>query len=173
MTGEFLKFGLVELNQTFVIQIINTIILFVALRMLLFKPVSEFMQKRSDSIANSMKDAETKNVEADELKALYASKITKAEEEGHQIVREAALRAEERAAKIVKEAEQDAKDIKAKAELDIQREHEKAMNSLKDDIASMAVMAASKIVEKEMDESSHKMFVKQFIDRVGDTKWQN
>lgn len=173
MTGEFLKFGLVELNQTFVIQIINTIILFVALRMLLFEPVSEFMQKRSDGIANSMKDAETKNVEADELKALYGSKISKAEEEGHQIVRDAALRAEDRAAKIVKEAEQDAKNIKAKAELDIQREHEKAMNSLKDEIASLAVMAASKIVEKEMDESSHKTFVKQFIDRVGDTKWQN
>lgn len=173
MTGEFLKFGLVELNQTFVIQIINTIVLFVALRMLLFKPVSEFMQKRSDGIANSLKDAETKNIEADELKVLYTSKLKTADEEGHKIVREAALRAEERAAEILKEAEQDVKNLKAKAELDIQREHEKALNALKDDIASMAVMAASKIVEKDLDEASHKMFVKQFIDGVGDTKWQS
>jgi F-type H+-transporting ATPase subunit b len=171
--AEYMKFGLVELNQTFVIQIINTIVLFVALRMLLFKPVSEFMQKRADGIANSLKDAETKNVEADGRKAEYEAKLAAADEEGRQMVREAALRAEARAAEIIKEAEQDAKNLKAKAELEIQREHEKALNALKDDIASMAVMAASKIIEKDLDEASHKTFVQQFIDRVGDTKWQN
>jgi len=171
--AEYMKFGLVELNQTFVIQIINTIVLFVALKMLLFKPVSEFMTKRSDGIANSLKDAESKNVEADALKVEYNAKLADAAEEGRQLVREAAVRAEARAAEIVKEAENDAKNIKLNAERDIEREHEKALNALKDEIASMAVFAASKIIEKDMDEATHKTFVQQFIDRVGDTKWQN
>ncbi len=131
------------------------------------------MKKRSDGIANSLKDAEAKNLEAEELKAQYDAKLAEAAEEGRQLVREAAVRAESRAAEIIKEAEKDAANIKAKAEVDIKREHEKALNALKDDIVSMAVMAASKIIEKEMDEASHKTFVQQFIDRVGDTKWQN
>ncbi len=114
-----------------------------------------------------------KNLEAEELKAQYDAKLAEAAEEGRQLVREAAVRAESRAAEIIKEAEKDAANIKAKAEVDIKREHEKALNALKDDIVSMAVMAASKIIEKEMDEASHKTFVQQFIDRVGDTKWQN
>lgn len=171
--AEYMKFGLVELNQTFVIQIINTVVLFLALKKLLFKPVSEFMQKRSDGIANAIKEAEMKNVQADEIIASYEAKLANAREEGRQLVREAALRAEQRAAQIIKEAENDVKILKEKAELDLKREHEKALVSLKNDIASMAVMAASKIIEKEMDEDSHKMFVQQFIDRVGDTKWQN
>ncbi len=67
--AEYMKFGLVELNQTFVIQIINTIVLFVALKMLLFKPVSEFMKKRSDGIANSLKDAEAKELRSRRIKS--------------------------------------------------------------------------------------------------------
>ncbi len=46
-------------------------------------------------------------------------------------MREAAVRAESRAAEIIKEAEKDAANIKAKAEVDIKREHEKALNALK------------------------------------------
>lgn len=168
-----LRAGLVQLDWTFVFQIINTFILYLILKKLLFKPVTEFMANREEGIKNSLKEAEIKNEEAEKKKAEYLTKIEGAEEEGRQIVKEAAKRAEERASEIIKAAEKEADQIKERARVEIEREKEKAINSLKDEIASIAMLAASKVIEKDLDEKNHRVLVKEFIDEVGETRWQN
>lgn len=47
---EGVKFGLVELNYNMLFQLTNTLVMFLFLRKLLFKPVTEFVQKRRDAI---------------------------------------------------------------------------------------------------------------------------
>lgn len=100
-------------------------------------------------------------------------KISKAEEEGRTIVKEASKRAEKRAEEIVKDAEHEVSSMRDKAKLDIEREKTKAVNALKDDIARLAIMVATKVVEKDLKEEEHKDLINKFIDEVGDTKWQN
>lgn len=168
-----MKAGLVEVNWTFAFQIINTIILYLILKKLLFKPVSEFMQSRTDGIAASLEEASDRTTQANELKAEYESKIKASEDEGRQIIREASIRADKRAADIISAAEEESINIQKRAQLEIEREKEKAINALKDEIASLAVMAASKVIEKNLDAEAHETFVKQFLDEVGDAKWQN
>ncbi|WP_432662595.1 F0F1 ATP synthase subunit B [Wukongibacter baidiensis] len=170
---EGLKLGLVEINWNFAFQIANTLILFFILKKLLFKPVSEFMENRKAEIEGSIKQAEAKNEEAEKYKSEYVSKIETSEEEGRQIIRDAAKRAEVRASEIIKAAEKEAMEIKQRAELDIEREKEKAINLLKDDIASLAMLAASKVVNEELNEGKHNALVRKFIDEVGETRWQN
>lgn len=170
---EGLKFGLVDPSATFWFQLINTFILFLILKKLLFKPVSEFMEKRKSEIAESIERAEARNEEAEKYKSEYISKIEASQEEGRQIVRDAAKRAEERASEIVKAAEKEAKEIKERANLEIEREREKAINSLKDEIASIAMLAASKVIEEDLNEKKHNTLVRKFIDEVGETRWQN
>lgn len=171
--NQMLKAGLVELSWTFVFQIINTLILFFILKKLLFKPVSEFMEQRKSDIVDSMNEAQQKNEEAENFKAEYISKIEVSEEEGRQIIRDAAKKAEIRAEEIVKAAEKEALETKERADLEVKRERVKAINSLKDDIASIAMLAASKVVEEDLDEKKHNTLVKKFIDEVGETTWQN
>jgi F-type H+-transporting ATPase subunit b len=168
-----LKLGLVEPSWTFVFQILNTFILFLILRKLLFKPVTEFMKNREDDIVGSIKEAESKNKEADGLKQEYTTKLKGIEEEGRQIIKDASKRAEKRASEIVKAAEKEAGQLRERASVEINREREKAINSLKDDIASIAMLAASKVVEKDLDEKTHHDLVKNFIDEVGETRWQS
>ncbi len=168
-----LKAGLVQPSWTFVFQIINTFILFIILKNLLFKPVTEFMEQRKAEIQGSMNEAEQKNKEADIFKEEYIGKLEASEEEGRQIIRDAAKKAEVRAEEIVKAAEKEAVEIKERADVEIKRERVKAINSLKDDIASLAMLAASKVVEEDLNENKHNALVKKFIDEVGETTWQN
>lgn len=170
---EGLKFGLVQPGWSFWFQIVNTIILFLILKKLLFKPVSEFMEKRRNEIAGSIKEAEMKNEEAEKYKSEYMNKIEASQEEGRQIVKEAAKRAEDRASEIIKAAEKEAKEIKERANVEIEREREKAINALKDEIASIAMLAASKVIEEDLNEKKHNTLVRKFIDEVGETRWQN
>lgn len=170
---EGVRFGLVELNYNMLFQLTNTLVMFLFLRKLLFKPVTEFIKKRQDEIDATINDAEQKNQESDALRIQLNQKMANVEEEGRHIIREAAIRAEARAEEIIKEAEAEIVHLKASAAQEMAQERQKALNSLKDEIAHLTILAASKIVERDIDESAHRAYIQQFIDGVGDSKWQN
>jgi F-type H+-transporting ATPase subunit b len=37
----------------------------------------------------------------------------------------------------------------------------------------MAILAASKVIEEDVDGNKHKTMIDKFINEVGDTRWQN
>lgn len=170
---EGVKFGLVELNYNMLFQLTNTLVMFLFLRKLLFKPVTEFVQKRQDAIDATINEAEQKNQESEALRAQLKQKMDSAEEEGRHIIKEAAIRAEARADEIIKAAEAEIHQLKAKAAQDMEQERQKALNALKDEISHLTILAASKVVERDIDEGAHRAYIQQFIDGVGDTKWQS
>jgi F-type H+-transporting ATPase subunit b len=168
-----LKAGLVEFSWTFVFQIVNTLILYLVLKKFLFVPVTEFIQGRQDEIQSSYDDAEKTNEEAENLKSQYENKLDKVEEEKQEILIAAKKKADEQGSEIIKESKEQAAKLKEKAEQEIEIEKKKAINDVKDDISSMVIMAASKVLENEVDESRNKKLVDDFIKEVGESKWQN
>jgi len=168
-----LRLGLVEPGWTFVFQIANTLILFLLLKKFLFKPVTEFMANREAEVAGEYESISAKQMEADNIKEEYKEKLAKSLAEGREIVKVATTKAETKASGIVKEAHAEVVELKHKAQRDIEREQVKAINALKDDIADMAMLTAAKVIEKDIDASSHKALIDKFINEVGDTKWQN
>ncbi|TCO78798.1 F0F1 ATP synthase subunit B [Marinisporobacter balticus] len=166
-----MKAGLVEFSWTIVFQIVNTIILFLALKKLLFKPVSEFMKSRKDDIAASIEEAKSKNEEVEKRKKEYETKLQFAEQEGREIVKEASKKAEARASQMKKEAEIESAKMIERAEEEIKRQNQKAMNELKDEMSSLAIMAAGKIIGKSLDKEKHQMLIKEFMDEVGGARW--
>ena len=69
---------------------------------------------------------------------------------------------------MVNEARSEAAALKTKAEAEIAAERKKAAGALKNDISSMALAIAGKVVEKELDESAHKALIDGFISEMGD-----
>jgi len=173
LATEGVRFGLVELNWNMLFQLTNTLVMFLFLRKLLFKPVTEFIKKRQDEIDATISEAEQKNQESESLRSQLNQKMAKAEEEGRHIIREAAIRAEARAEEIIKEAEAEIHHLKTTAKQEMDQERQKALNALKDEIAHLTILAASKVVERDIDEGAHRAYIQQFIDGVGDSKWQN
>ncbi len=168
-----LRLGLVEPNWTFVMQIANTLILYFFLRKLLFKPVTEFMEKRENEVASKYEDLERKNEEVVRLKEEYQEKISKSDEKGKAILRDYRAKGETLTAEMKKEAEEEIAAKKAMAEKDIEREQKKAVNALKDDISTMAMLVASKVLEKDMSAEDHKGIIDDVIEKAGDRQWQN
>jgi F-type H+-transporting ATPase subunit b len=163
----------VEFNWTFVFQIINTLILYYAMKRLLFKPVTSFMESRQNSIAESLSEAETKEAAAEKLKLEYQSKLDGAQDEARDIIRQATKRADQRSSEIVQEAQGEAKKVMERAEAEIKREQKKTVNLLKNEMATLAIMAAGKMINKSLDGESHNQLIKEFIDEVGEEAWKN
>ena len=55
---------------------------------------------------------------------------------------------------------------------DIEREKVQAQKEMKQTITDVAFEAASKIIEKELDEKQQQKYVDEFIEHAGDDTWQ-
>ncbi len=162
---------LIDFNAGFFLQIFNTIILFSFLSWMLFKPVTEALEKRKQGIAKSYSDADKAIQEAEELKKSYEHKLSLAKEERDEIISKAKEIANRQADDIVSKAQQEAKMIKENAQKQTEAYKQKAMTEVKDDIAEMAVLAATNILKKEIDTKTNREMILNFIDGVGDVKW--
>lgn len=168
-----LRMGLVAIDWMLLVQIVNTLVLFLVLRKILFKPVTAFMEKRENEVKTQFNTAELKRQEAETLISEYSEKIKRAEDEGKEIVKSAVHRAEKRSTEILKEAEHKVDELKEATQKELEQEKVKAINSLKNEIADMAILAASKVIRKDIDGDQHKVLIDQFIQEVGDTTWRN
>ena len=160
----------VTLSWELGIQIINTIILFWILKRILFKPVLNIIDAREEGIKNDIATGEKAKNEGLALKEQYEQKLLVSKNEGQEIIKQATLRAEEKSAEIISTAKEEASTIKERASKDIAQEKEKAMNELRTEISAMAILAASKVIEKDIDQSKHEEMINKFIEEVGEAK---
>jgi F-type H+-transporting ATPase subunit b len=151
----------------FLIVALNLLILYFVLRKLLFVPVTQFLENRTKSIKDSIDNAEKAKLDAYELKQKYEDQIRAAKGEAEQILNEARIRADKEYETIIYAAESRAANIMQKANEDIERNRINVMKDIKNQVAGLALAAASKVIEANMDTPSNKALVDKFIDEAG------
>lgn len=161
---------LVGLSYEFVFTLVNTVVLFLVLRKILFKKVLGIIDDRKAEIAQNLQKGEQAKQEGLKFKSEYENKVGEARNEGQMIVDSAKKRAEEKSEQIILEAKNEAIAIKAKASMDIERERQQTLNEVKDEISNIAIMAASKVIENDIDKSKHEELINEFINEIGDVK---
>ncbi len=156
-----------------IITLVSVFILFLVLKKFLHKPVTNFIQKRQDDIETDIREAELLKQEAIDLKADYENRMEKAKIEGQEIIEGSRVRATELEKTMLAEAKKEVEIVKERARKDIQREKEKAYEDVKKSAGEMAILIASKIMEKDINLENQNVLIDKFIDEVGNTKWQN
>ena len=151
---------------TFIAQILNLFIQAYLIKRFLFKPINEVLQKRQKMADQNIAEAKKAKEDAEAVKAEYESSMSDARGEASRIIEDAKKDAGIRAEEMIKQAEGEAGAIRAKAESDIRLERKKALNEVKDEIGSLAMDIAGKVVEKEIHESEHKALIDEFLQNV-------
>ena len=131
------------------------------------------METRKQSIVDALDNAEAVNRRADEKMANYDRKIAKLEAEGREIIKEAKIKAEEQANEIIEQANQRASQIMNRAEKEIEREREKAVLEMREQIAVLSLMAAEKIMERDVEVNGQDQIIEQVLEEAGASEWQN
>ena len=159
---------LIGLTWEYFFQLANTVVVFLILKKLLFKPVMKIIKEREDDIAANIREGEKKKAEGLAFKEEYEEKLGNAEEEGRKIIDTAVNKAREKSNNIIDDAKKNAETMVKIAKVDIEEERVNSMNEMKDEISDLVILAASKVLEDEIDEEKHKDLIKDFIDRTGD-----
>ncbi|NTV89436.1 MAG: F0F1 ATP synthase subunit B [Clostridiales bacterium] len=157
-----------SLNVFKFIQVaLSFIILYIVLSKILFKPVTKFMEDRTRSIKDSLDSAERQKLEAAELKKSYEAQLKAAREESDRIIEDARLKAEKQHGIILAEAKQEADAVLEKAREEIAHERQQMLKDLRGQISGIALVAASKVIEANMNTDANKAMVDRFIDEAG------
>ena len=130
MGGSLLSFDK-QFLFSLIIQLINTLILFFVLGKLFFKPLTNFMEKRSERIKEQIDFAKSEEEKALKLKEEYEAKLQKIQEEADAILKEAREKALRKEDSIIEEARKESEIIRNRALADIEREKAKVQDEMK------------------------------------------
>ena len=151
----------------FVFYMINFLILVGVLTKFLYKPFLNVLEERKKKIQDAFDSADMMNKRADEKMANYTARIANVEEEGREIIKEAKQRAEAQAADIINDANEKASQIIAAAHRQIELDKQKAVDEMKQQVAALAMMAAEKIVERDIAQIGQEQIVYEIIEQAG------
>ena len=112
--------------------------------------------------------AEANRKQSEQLLQEQKQALEKARQEAFDIIEQARQTSTRQAEEILAQARQEANRIKEDALKEIENEKRKAVAALRSQVSAMSVMIASKIIEKQIDEKSHKELVEQYLQKVGD-----
>lgn len=154
-------------KYTFLFVALNLLILYFFMKKFLFKPVTQHMENRKNSIEKALNDAEQAKKEAAESRKSYEEQIRNIKVESDRLVNEAKQRASHEYDEIVAVAKKDAALIIQKGHDEVERERAEMLQQIKQQVAVLAISAATKVVQKNMDSEVNKTLVDKFIDEAG------
>ena len=158
---------MLNLDWNIVWTFVNIIVLYLLLKLFLFKPLNRMMEKRSASIAATIDEANKKNEEADAIKAEYQQALQNAKDESKEFLKQARETAAAQSEGILEDARQQAASLLENAHKTIALEQEKALRNSSAEIAELAMLAASKVIEEKTDTDVDRKLVESFL---ADTK---
>lgn len=143
--------------------VVNLVILFILLRIFLFKPINKIKADRTRTIQNDLDSAEKAKAEAEELRQQYEDSISEAKEKANNIVMKAHEDAESERAAIIKKSQEEAEKIVSEADKTIENERKRVLRQAQSQIADLAIEAASKIIGENVDDEKNRRLVDKFL----------
>jgi F-type H+-transporting ATPase subunit b len=147
-----------------VAQLINFIVLFGLLYLVAYKPIIKMFDERSGKIKESMEETERIKEQAARTDEEVRKQLEAARKDGQAIVAQAAQMGE----RVKEEARQGAREEAAvlidRARGEIRRERDETLDDLRKEFIDLAIMAAGKVINEELDKSKHKRLIDEVLE---------
>ena len=144
-------------------QIVSFIILFVILSKLLYKPLVNMLDQRAEKIKEGLEASERARDDASKAEEAIAKQLDEARFEGQNLISQARETAEKFRNDEMQAATSDIENRKLKAEKDIQRERDAAIEDLRKEFADLVMTAAGKVVSNSLDEKEHRKLIENVL----------
>ncbi len=147
----------------FIWSAVNLILLFILLKIFLFKPIGRIMDERTRAIQDDIDSAKKSKEEAEALKKEYNESISEAKEKAQEIIMKAHEDAESEKSVILKKSQEEADQLIIDANKTIENERRRVLSQAQTQIADLAIEAASKIIGENLDDEKNRRLVDKFL----------
>lgn len=152
--------------KAIIIQAIGFLLLLTVLWRFAFGKIGQVLEARRNEIHSRIQKLEEGQRELEHLKAELQNRLDQIETEARTKLQNAINEANAEKGRIVERARQEAESELARAFAEIQAEKERAISELRANVADLAIAAAEKILEANLDDQKHRKLVDDFIKQL-------
>jgi F-type H+-transporting ATPase subunit b len=149
-------------GSTLIAQVINVAILFGLLYLVAYRPIMRMLDERSNKIKESMENTEHIKQQAERAEEEASKRIEEAAKDGQEAIARAMRTGEEVRQEAQQKARTEAEALIARAQSEIQRERDEAIEQLRGEFADITIQAAGKVIDRTLDKKAHQ----DIIDKV-------
>lgn len=155
---------MLEINPGLIVwTIITFILLLIVLKRAAWKPLLGALTAREEKIRSALEHADDAHAEAKKLLEENKRQLAQAEEHSQRIIREGREMGERLKAEIVERAHASSRQMVEQAKDEIRREKETALNELRTEVADLAIVAAGRILDANLDTPKQRQLVDTVI----------
>ena len=136
------------------------------LKRYVFGPVGQAIEKRRTDIAQSIDEAERSRDEATALLADYRTRLAEARREADALREQGRKEGERQGQEIVTQAHAQRERVLADAETQISAEARSAASGLRDQVATLALLAAEKVSRRSLSDDDHRRLIEEAIEEA-------
>jgi len=146
-----------------VIHTINFLILLYLLQRFLYKPVVSMLDQRARTIRESVEAAELARQESARADQERAEALREARQQAEKIVTMALQEAEKVRTEARQTAQEEAQRIITRAQEEATAERQQVMQEIRSEVADLALLAASRVIGRSLDDQTHRALVADFM----------
>ncbi len=153
--------------QQILTQAVGFLVLLFILKKIAWKPLLSLLDERREKISSEFRNIESTKSELSRLEQDYKARLAEIDAQARLKIQEAITEGQRIAVDVQEKAREEAKNILNKAKDNIELEIAKARVELRNQVASLAIKVAEKVIKEELSEERHKRLVTEFIDEAG------
>lgn len=129
--------------------------------------IKKTMNERTEKIRADIEGAETARAEAEQVKASYEAQLVDARSEANRIIEEARQDADAVRTERIAAIDGEIAEMRQRAATEIEASKAQALADLRGEITSIALGAAERVVERNLDDATNRALIDSYIDSVG------
>jgi F-type H+-transporting ATPase subunit b len=158
--------GVIQINGTVIVELITFLIMLAILARYVYPEIVKLAEARQLAIAQQLKEAEQARAEAEQRLTEAASKLEDARKTAQSVIDAATKSGEQLRQELKQKAEDESKRTIEAAKKEIEAERERAVQSVRNEVASLVVAATEKVIGETLDDAKHKELIDRAIAEV-------
>lgn len=158
--------GLVVHPFWVLVSIVNFLVILFLLRRYLWGPILTVLANRAEKIREGLEMAEAAKAERERMKVEVEKLLADARREAQAIGERMTKAAEAAAAEVRSQAKTEADRIRERGREDAKQLHDQALAQLRSELAGMVVLAASRVLGREVKAEQHRELIERSLDEA-------
>ena len=142
--------GLFDFNATLPLMAIQILLLMVALNLIFYKPISQVLDERDESIRKQLTEASEMLMKAENITKQYELDLAQERREAQTIIASAQKGAQEIVAMEIKQAQKDTEQLVTEATNQLNSQKEKALKALEEQVNTLSEQIKNKLISKQL-----------------------
>jgi F-type H+-transporting ATPase subunit b len=150
----------------FIFQLLNFGVVFFLLARFVWPRVLKMLDERAERIAHGLEDARAAEESRENAQREHDKLLAQARAESQRIIEEARQRGDEQLKQMQREATGEAEQMRAQARTLAEEERNRILTDTRDQIVSLAIAAAERLIGDSLDEKRQKAIIKRFFSEL-------